>query len=541
MHYYLLALSCVVLYLVLIHVSNLYIYNDIEYNRGYQITRYDNGSVPALNPPTELTIDANKLSCHSTLTRCTSNADCQLCSESLASCVEFNETVILEIGNSDDQLVVESGDKYCLALDSRSARSCNPSAGVWVMRQVDGESYALICHCTAPGLVTQLNIYDDCTFPVGCKPHGYIADVYTWPMTCVCESNYVSELSNTYTPYCRPKVMRDVVLQPEFYHRPPCNDGFLPAEHPAFDPVYRRQIGANVCLPDPCSIDPLTGERHNGRVLYEPNGGSDGGPLVMCLCNINDDLYPVYNAASMLNSQYSNNDWIVANVCIKPLTVNRRQVRSDIKVFWGRNSLKSDADMVFQVDEHHVHKPYKVLLSRRSTNHPTVALNTNYVLKFKLSSAFVASAVNSALFDVFQGYWRLNYLRSNNVNSCPLPGIGLCTNPQVCGNISCSYNPCIRNVASVGYRDNCYFFSSVRHFDDVGSVGQICVWNAPTYYNNDNVPVTFYINALCATDGGYGVSNDVRTFYFTNTKDTVDASQYNTVVQLLATYPFYSS
>ncbi|AGQ20322.1 pif-1 [Clostera anastomosis granulovirus A] len=530
--------TTLVICMVVLHWTNLRLHA-LDQRQENRLVTHDNSGVPLLKPPAEVDINENELSCHDIPTPCASNADCQLCSESLASCQRFEETVVLQL-DDNRELTVNPGESYCLALDNRSARSCNPNTGTWVMRRVDSNNYALICHCDVPGLVTQLNIYEDCTVPVGCAPHGVIADVYASPLRCLCDDGFVSEISDTGTPYCRPMVMRDVVLRPEFYHRPPCRDGFLPAEHPAFDVVYRRQIGANVCLPDPCSIDPLTGERHEGRVVYEVDGGADGGPLITCRCPVDQNLYPVYNVSSMLNTRYTETDSQVANVCVKPLKVDRRDVRSDLKVFWGRNSLRSDADIVFQVNEDQVSEPYRVLLQRRISDHPTASVTTGMVLKFQIDTAFVKSSVNSTQRDVYQGYIDLNYLRTH-VNTCPLPGIGECTNPLVCGNINCSYNACIRNVYSSGYANRCFFFRVNRTFDDLGSVGLICVWNTPQYYAQGGVPVTFFVNALCATDGGYGVANDVRTLYFTDSGKTVGESQYGNLVQLLATYPYYNS
>ncbi|UYE99135.1 MAG: pif-1 [Betabaculovirus sp.] len=433
---------------------------------------------------------------------------------------------------------INAGDRYCFALDNKSARSCNPNTGTWVLRRVDGENFALICHCDTPGLVTQLNIYEDCTLAVGCAPNGIIADINSSPLQCVCNDGYVPELSATNTPYCRPKVMRDVMLDGNFFHRPPCLDGFLPAEHPAFDTVYRRQIGANVCLPDPCSIDPLTGERHNGRIFYDATGGIDNGPLIMCQCNINDELYPVFSRGSMLNTRYSANDSEITNYCLKPLIVSRRNVRSDLKVFWARNSLKSDADIIFQVDRHQVHEPYRVLLYTRHTPHPLIALTSVLLLMFQINSAHVSTSTERV--DVFQGYCHLNYLRTH-VQACPLPGRGLCTNPQVCGAVNCTYNPCIGSVASVGYRSKCFFFRINPTFENMGTVGRIAIWNTPNYYTQESVPVSFYVNALGATDGGYGVSNDVRTFYFSCASENVQPSQYSALIQILTTFPLYNS
>ncbi|AIS92066.1 per os infectivity factor 1 [Erinnyis ello granulovirus] len=534
---WLLFVAVFLLCLVLIHLSNLVYYADLNKLVNPTLYLYNNDNAPLLSPPQEFVITENELSCHRTPTPCTSNADCQLCIESLASCQLFSVDVILELSPTH-QMQINAGESYCLALDNRSARSCNPNTGTWMLRQVDSENFALICHCDTPGLVTQLNIYDDCTLAVGCAPNGIIADINSSPLRCLCDEGYVSELSATNTPYCRPKVLRDVMLDPSFFHRPPCSDGFLPADHPAFDTIYRRQIGANVCLPDPCSIDPVTGEVHLGRTVYNPTGGIDNGPLVMCQCSIEHDLYPVYSQGSMLSSRYAANDFEITNYCLKPLTVTRRDVRSDIKVFWGRNSLKSDADIVFQVNRQHVHEPYHVLLYQRLSQHPTVNTSTTFVLKFQLNSAHVSTSTDNV--DVFQGYCHLNYLRTN-INSCPLPGQGLCTNPQVCGNISCTYNPCIGSVASLGYRDRCYFFRVNPTFDNMGTVGRIVVWNTPTYYAQGNAPVTFFVNALGATDGGYGFANDVRTFYFSSVDENVPSSQYTNLNQILATYPLYNS
>ncbi|AKS25403.1 pif-1 [Clostera anastomosis granulovirus B] len=533
----LLIVSVILLCLVLVHHLNLSYYAEINKTSVANLYLYDNSAVPALRPPEEFIINENALSCHTTPTACTSNADCQLCVEGLASCQEFLEDVILEI-TPDNQMQISAGERYCLALDNRSARSCNPNTGTWMLRRVDNENFALICHCDTPGLVTQLNIYDDCTLAVGCAPNGVIADINSSPLRCLCNDGYVSELSATNTPYCRPKVMRDVMLDPNYFHRPPCLDGFLPADHPAFDATYRRQIGANVCLPDPCSIDPLTGERHNGRVFYDATGGIDNGPLVMCQCSVEHDLYPVFSRGSMLSTRYSADDFEIANYCLKPLTVNRRDVRSDIKVFWGRNSLKSDADIVFQVNEHHVNEPYRVLLYRRLTQHPTLNVTTSHLLKFQLNSAHVSTSTENV--DVFQGYCHLNFLRTH-LQSCPLPGQGECTNPQVCGNITCTINHCIRNVASVGYRNRCFFFRITPTFENMGTVGRIVIWNVPSFYAEDNVPVTFYVNALGATDGGYSIPSDVRTFYYTSSGENVAPSQYNSLSQILATFPLYNS
>nr|ADO85489.1 pif-1 [Pieris rapae granulovirus] len=536
----LLIVSLILFSLILFHYLNISTFNNVTKKTENNIL-YDNSHVALVSPPKEIIINENNLSCHTTPTRCTSNADCQLCLEGLASCQEFNETVILEI-NDNQKLTVNPGERYCLALDNRRARSCNPNTGTWILRHVDNDNFALICHCDMPGLVTQLNIYDDCTFAVGCKPHGVIADINTTPLVCLCETGFVPEISNTNTPYCRPKVMRNVMLAPNYYLRPRCQSGFLPANHPVFNTVYRQQIGANVCLPDPCSVDPLTGEKHEGYVLYQPTGGADKDRLVMCICDIEKNLYPVYSVNSMIDAQYTKNDSEIANYCIKPLTVQKNEVRSDIKVFWARNSLKSDADMVFQVNHRHVHKPYHVLLYGRLTAHPNVNVETSFLLKFQIHSAYVMASVNNKIKDIFQWYWNFNYLR-NAYDHCPIPGKGQCYENIDCNDSVLCYDVwCITNRrVTLKYRNTCYFYRKSRHYEDVGDVKQVCIWNYPTFYYTNDVPVTFFINGLGPSGEGVYTDHDIRRFYFTSTLQTVPESQYNTLIQLLATFPHYNS
>lgn len=517
--------------------SALFNYTEIAADKFFY---YDNSHVVHIRPPVQIDIESNELECHKTPTRCTSNADCQLCRESLAACVQFNETVLLEL-DEDRVMTINAGESYCLALDGEHSRSCNPATGTWILRQVNNDNFALICHCDYPGIATQINIYDDCTVAVGCKPNGFLTSVYTTPFSCTCDDGYVSETSDTGVPYCRPNVIRDIILDPGFFHRPPCNDGFVPLNHPALHRTYFTQVGANVCVPDPCSIDPLTGVKHSGRVLYEPEGGADGSHLIMCVCDINDNLYPVYSAHSMLNTMYTDTDAEISNACIQPLLVDRRTVRSDLKVFWARNSLKSDADIVFQVNPDQVHDRYKAIMYPRLTPHPTDNVATRWLLKFELHSAYTAVSVDSAIQDIFQRYWNYNYLRVHNDNNCPIPGIGECRPVLTCGNVTCTRNPCIGSTVNTSYRSSCYFFRTNRTFTDVGTIGQIAVWNNTLYYAAAKVPVTFWINARMATDFGYGFPSEFQTIYFTSTEETLPESEYDNARHILNTYPLYAS
>ncbi|AAM70265.1 hypothetical protein [Phthorimaea operculella granulovirus] len=519
----LLIFSLIVLVLVILHTIN-----NLNFEDNYdKFVLHNNDHVPIASPPDEIIIEANELSCHDTPTPCTSNADCQLCVEGLASCQHFLDTVLLELPN-DKQLTINPGESYCLALDNRRARSCNPNTGTWVLRQVDSSNFALICMCNTPGLVTQLNIYEDCTLAVGCLPHGIIEDINASPLMCNCNSGYVPALSETNTPYCRPKIIRDIILEPEFYARPPCDIGFISSDSEHLDPIYRMQIGANICLPDPCSIDPITGIRHSGYLNSLVVIGNDLTRLTMCQCPISDGLYPVHNSQSMLASH------VITNACIQPLLNNN--VRRDLKLFWARGDLvTSDADIVINVDEADVRPEYRQILFRRLTPHPSANVTTPFLLKFQIESQTISLYLPDL--DVFQGYWR--FTQSSGQGQCPVHGIGQCTADTVCGNLQCNPNYCIGSSASLGYRRRCYLFLRDRSHPVLDRVKHLCIWNYPTFYNKQNVPVTLHVNVNNTYQVGLLRHN--REVHFVTTENTMPESQYDTAIQLMATYPNYNS
>ncbi|QBQ01557.1 pif-1 [Hyphantria cunea granulovirus] len=537
----LLLLIIILTILICVHATNMY---DLSRTQTWELTRHKN-NVPLLDPPDEIIIPENALSCHKTLTPCISDADCQLCKESRARCWQFTTHVVFQF-DEEGETVIQPNEKFCIALGA-VGRRCNPHTGMWITRLVDEANVAIICHCLTPGLVTQLNIYEDCDLPVGCRPNGALININTTPLMCTCNEGFVPELSGTNTPFCRPLAIRDIILNPEFYPRPPCPVGYVESEHPAVSRVYRNQIGANVCLPDPCATDPITSERHNGgQLLFVPNGGADGGPLAMCVCNIHLNVYPVFSLHSMVVQQYTATDREITNACIRPLIADRRSVRSDLKIFWGRNSLKADADIVFQINEEQVQPSYRVLLAPRTTPHPRVAnLATNFVLKWSLTSAYTAHSVNHSVRDIFQDYWNFNYLRRWEF-TCPVAGIGRCRETRICRptTLMCEWRLCMET--GVQFRDDrCFLTLSPRVFPQVGEVNQICVWNTANYYPRDSFPVTFYINARFATDHGttadIGIPHTFQTIFFTNSSETVAANQFDTLATILDTFPLYSS
>lgn len=531
-------LVVVMVAMVVLHCFNLYNHIQPPTDPEDDLEVFDNSRVPIISPPEVIVIEENELVCHEILTPCKSDGECQLCREALAKCYTFEESVLLELPNGETR-VMEPGESFCLALDAKRARSCNPHTGTWVMRQVNTTNYAIICHCDFPGLVIQATIYDDCDIDVGCRPYGNIANLYATPLECECQAGYHPD-RNEHAPFCRPSVVRDMQANPTFFHRPPCRDGYIISNHPALNFGIRTLFPFNVCIPDPCSIDPVTGEHHEGRLEYYPNSAPGGRPIVMCFCELIHNLYPVYSPHSIMDQCYGN-DTIMANACIKPLRVPREEVRSDIKVFWGSNSVKSNADVVFQVNPSHVHPRYYPLMVPRKTDHPRERVTTDNVLKFQIMSCFFKESMDRWTKDIYQFWWDYNFLRRHNSNNCPLPGDGQCHRHCQTGNVSTSCNRCVPDFVTNSYRHSCFFVRHVRNVDRLGEIGQICLGNSASFYNPGNAPVVFYLSGRFATQVGYGQSSDNQTIHLANSWDSMPESQYQNAAILLDTYPWYTN
>ncbi|AQQ80343.1 PIF-1 [Betabaculovirus altermyunipunctae] len=533
-------LVVVMVVMVVLHSVNLY--NNIEPVAPIiDIPVHDNSHVPEIRPPEVIVIEENELKCHENLTRCDTNTECQLCHEALATCYTFQEDVVLELPDGESQLI-RPGESYCLALDNKHARSCNPHTGTWVMRQVDSINYAIICHCDFPGLVVQATIYDDCDIDVGCRPNGRIASLYETPLRCECNAGYYPDI-NEHGPFCRPTVVRDVMSNPAYFHRPPCRQGYIENTHPGLQSFFHRLFQFTVCIPDPCSIDPVTGLKHSGRLEYFPTDGPNNTPISMCICDVLDDLYPVYSPHSIVDQRYGDRTNVMANACLKPLTVSRQNVRSDLKVFWGNGNVLANADMVFQVEPHMVHSRYRKVLLLRFADHPRENLDTDYLLKFQISSCYFRTVMQRTTGkDIYHYWWDYNFLRRHNNNDCPLPGIGQCHRTCSTGNVSTTCNPCIGSNVASSFRNQCYFVRQTRTVDNLGEIGQLCMGNTATFYDSRNVPVTYYLSGRFVNEFGYGRPKENQTIYFVSTGDTIlDASQHNNAAIIMDTYPWYSN
>lgn len=296
------------------------------------IAIFDTSDVPLIDPPTEIIIEGNPYECHKQLTPCVTHQDCDICREGLANCQYFDETTIITLTNDNDEeekFTILPGESYCLALDRERARSCNPNTGVWLLAE-SPVGFSLLCSCLTPGLVTQLNMYEDCDIPIGCQPHGYIISINETPMRCSCELGFVADFdTSTQTPYCRSRRIRDVIQNPEFFPLEPCAAGFVRIENENLNPEYLRMTNArNVCVIDPCSVDPISGISTGGFLSsYMYNNEQ----ISFCQCPASQLSFGVYTEHSMLKRGSVR----AVNACIKPIHFINIDHHSRYSYFWG--------------------------------------------------------------------------------------------------------------------------------------------------------------------------------------------------------------
>ncbi|QAT90319.1 PIF-1 [Spodoptera exempta nucleopolyhedrovirus] len=296
------------------------------------IAIFDTSQIPLIDPPSEIIIEGNPYECHKQLTPCTTHQDCDICREGLANCQYFDEKTIVTLindNNEEEKLTILPGESYCLALDRERARSCNPNTGVWLLAE-SPVGFSLLCSCLTPGLVTQLSLYDDCNIPIGCQPHGQIISINETPMRCSCDLGFVADFDvTTQTPYCRSRRIRDVIQNPEFFPLAPCPAGFVRIEDENLDPEYLRMTNArNVCVIDPCSVDPVSGVNTHGRLsTYVYNDER----IAYCHCPAIHLSFGVYSEQSMLKRGSVR----TVNACIKPVNFINFDHHSRYSYFWG--------------------------------------------------------------------------------------------------------------------------------------------------------------------------------------------------------------
>jgi hypothetical protein len=497
------------------------------------ITMFDNTDVPLIDPPDTIVIEGNTHQCHKQLTPCTSHMDCDMCREGLANCQYFEEAAKLVMHDDNGEEIefnIEAGQSYCLALDRERARSCNPHTGVWLLVE-SPVGFSLLCSCLTPGLVTQLNVYGDCDVAVGCQPHGHIRDLNESPLACVCNEGFVADYNSiTNTPFCRPLRIRDIIYDESVFPRAPCPQGYVRVDHPALDERYRQEFRlGDICVPDPCSIDPISGQRTRGTLQYY--NLINQIIFKYCRCPIAENLYSVYSEgqSALGESILFGNPVKLCNACIRPFNTNMRSLRRiDYKAFWGReNTYFSDDDIVAAVARFELSDArYERILHSYLTPHPNANVQSRFILKFSTSYSPALEINNVYSMNIYEHY----ILTSRATNApCFYPGDeGRCI----------VYNPfdCIRrhangqvNFAQITTGRRCYLSREGN---------TIRIWNRATEYLHGRYPVALRCNALfCLVrlDHNY---NTILLIFGGNVTSTDD--NIINLARILDTYPNYS-
>lgn len=514
----------IVLLVILIAV----IYNNVTLLQYVQqdfipiVQTFDNSNVPLIEPPTEIIIEGNQYECHKQLTPCSTHQDCDICREGLANCQYFDDKTLITITHDDgekQEFTIEPGESYCMALDRERARSCNPNTGVWILAE-SPVGYSLLCSCFTPGLVTQLSLYHDCDIPVGCQPHGQIVSINERPMRCSCEVGYVADFNaDTQTPFCRTRRIRDVIQNSEFFPHAPCPLGYIPIEHPGLDPEYLRMTNArNVCVIDPCSVDPVSGQRHEGYLVsytYEDRERH------FCNCPVDDGLFGVYSDRPTMVRPSSER---LVNACLKPFNVHISAIPViEYKWFWGHIDLfVSDDDIVAFVDRNRVSSSrYHRMMFPILKPHPHIPWDISGILLImKFSSAF------TPVFDVpttMQNTYTRYYLQ--NYTLCFYPGLeGRC--------IVNGYMNCIRRHGVVQV-------NTAERFSDKQCIlsrdGRwIRVWHQPQVYRSGRFPVALYVSVKFVYSGDRDHTTVRPVFGIDTTAEYADI--WNLLIPLLRTY-----
>nr|QKO28913.1 PIF-2 [Spodoptera exigua multiple nucleopolyhedrovirus] len=486
------------------------------------VQTFDNSNVPLIEPPTEIIIEGNQYECHKQLTPCSTHQDCDICREGLANCQYFDDKTLITITHDDgekQEFTIEPGESYCMALDRERARSCNPNTGVWILAE-SPVGYSLLCSCLTPGLVTQLSLYHDCDIPVGCQPHGQIVSINERPMRCSCEVGYVADFNaDTQTPFCRTRRIRDVIQNSEFFPHAPCPLGYIPIEHPGLDPEYLRMTNArNVCVIDPCSVDPVSGQRHEGYLVsytYEDRERH------FCNCPVDDGLFGVYSDRPTMVRPSSER---LVNACLKPFNVHISAIPViEYKWFWGHIDLfVSDDDIVAFVDRNRVSSSrYHRMMFPILKPHPHIPWDISGILLImKFSSAF------TPVFDVpptMQNTYTRYYLQ--NYTLCFYPGLeGRC--------IVNGYMNCIRRHGVVQV-------NTAERFSDKQCIlsrdGRwIRVWHQPQVYRSGRFPVALYVSVKFVYSGDRDHTTVRPVFGIDTTAEYADI--WNLLIPLLRTY-----
>lgn len=268
--------------------------NDISKDGG-ELKRYKNLTLNhiAYNPLDKISLNNNKI-CgpHKNVIKCNLNIspnECFDCSNSMATCKHFNQDIIVENENGLILNIIHKNSSkdegYCIETNKKveSAHKCNPNTGNWVLVKQNPltSSFTFICKCKYPSLVTQANIFNDCSVDVACGPNGHLKTLNVLDIrtngTCICDiaKGYISDRTAR-GPICRQLKYSELLYDPPQYNDFPHKLNLL---HDAIAPQFRNQFthAKNRSVINPCKIDAFTGlpvEKAElvSKLLYNING-----------------------------------------------------------------------------------------------------------------------------------------------------------------------------------------------------------------------------------------------------------------------------
>jgi hypothetical protein len=527
---YLIVAAVLLIFIIVILYNYVTLLTFAQEETIFPLERFNNLGVPLIAPPTEIVIEGNEHECHKQLTPCSTHLDCDVCREGLANCQYFDDRATITITdretNTEQTFTIEPGESYCLALDRERARSCNPHTGVWILAE-SPVGYSLLCSCLTPGLVTQLSLYHDCDVPLGCQPHGHIISMHETPMRCSCETGFVPDFNvETQTPFCRSRRVRDMIHHEDLFPSAPCEKGYIRLDHSGLNEYYGNLTRRfDLCVIDPCSVDPVSGERHSGYLVTHRIENQD---YHFCVCPIIDGIFSVYNDQPNMIKPSPRQ---VSNACIKPFSVHLSSLRRiDYKFFWAHTDrTRSDEDVVAAVSANELSSPrYRRMMFPYLTPHPDENITNRSVFKFSTSYSPLYSFSTTDNISAQNLYSRYLVLSRRTQTACFFPGPeGRCITSQP--------NLCIRRhtnfqVGSAEFFTNHWCYLS-RDND------WLQIWSPPDRYRWAEYPVALRSRLLWALNLHNRTNNTINIVFG---KDALVPSDWHNVMLILKTYANYS-
>ncbi|AAK94107.1 CUN029 similar to AcMNPV ORF119 [Culex nigripalpus nucleopolyhedrovirus] len=466
-------------------------------------------------PEKPIELEGNPVQCHKTPTRCTGQGDCLQCRELRARCVEILEDITL-VQPDGTEVVLEAGNNYCLATSQEHARSCTPLTGKWILIQMN-DMWSAVCSCTSPDMFIKMNLWGDCDVPVGCAPNGVVVIVNVIEMKCNCNVGFVSDVDANGRPYCRPITLRDASIDGQVFKRPPCSDGFIPVSHPALHTDYGRNLFGDICVRDPCSVDPITNQPINARLEYSALPTMPDTVAGRCVGTAVSQTYGIFGGGgSMIKLPPED---VPVKLADHAISIARpRSLGNNMLYFWGRRNtvMEADMDLLQTTIFREVNERYLNI-----ANWSTV--DNVVVFRFRVTEGHEQRHRN--LFTELLKH--MNELDQPRCMQHQRPGCTL----DVC--VWNDPRPGLVNMHNFFTGQRCYLSRTSQRFVGM-SAGLLCAFGLPSYYRDGEAPAVFVLDDVYRNGGSFpGIRVQHQTSAFVS-------NQTGAVNSYLGSFPFYS-